>query len=102
MTLSDNAPVALACGGFALGILALILSSLREAAAMWQQVTDAVGADGRDALWSHPDVVPSAEDITDPSALVARITAGEPEPDDIDKALEGLLNDDTDDRPHEE
>jgi len=34
MTLSDNAPVALACGGFAVGILALILSSLREAAAM--------------------------------------------------------------------
>ncbi len=75
---------------------------LREAAAMWQQVTDAVGADGRDALWSHPDLVPTAEDITDPSALIARITAGEPEPDDIDKALEDLLNDDTDDRPHED
>src|SRR5690242_16301991 len=34
MTLSDNAPVAFACGGFGLAILLLILSSLREAAAM--------------------------------------------------------------------
>ncbi|CAN5265679.1 zinc-dependent metalloprotease [soil metagenome] len=75
---------------------------LREAAAMWQKVTDAVGADGRDALWSHPDLVPTAEDVSDPTALIARITSGEPEPDDIDKALEDLLNDDTDDRPRED
>ena len=34
MTLSDNAPVAFVCGGFGLAILLLILSSLREAAAM--------------------------------------------------------------------
>jgi putative hydrolase len=75
---------------------------LREAAAMWQQVTDAVGADTRDDLWSHPDLVPTAEDITDPSALVARLTAGTPAPDDIDQAIEDLLNDDTSERPREE
>jgi hypothetical protein len=34
MNLSDNAPVALVCGGFGLAVLALIFSSLREAAAM--------------------------------------------------------------------
>ena len=75
---------------------------LREAAAMWQQVTDAVGADTRDDLWSHPDLVPTAEDVTDPSALVARLQAGTPAPDDVDKALEDLLNDDTTERPREE
>jgi putative hydrolase len=75
---------------------------LREAAAMWQQVTDAVGADTRDDLWSHPDLVPTADDITDPSALVARLQAGTPAPDDVDKALEDLLNDDTSERPREE
>jgi putative hydrolase len=75
---------------------------LREAAAMWQQVTDAVGNDGRDALWSHPDVVPTAEDIDDPTALIARITSGAPQPDDIDQAIEDLLNDDSTERPHEE
>jgi hypothetical protein len=34
MNLSDDAPVALVCGGFGLVMLLLILSSLREAAAM--------------------------------------------------------------------
>ena len=75
---------------------------LREAAAMWQQVTDAVGADTRDDLWSHPDLVPTGDDITDPSGLVARLTAGTPAPDDIDQAIEDLLNDDTSERPREE
>ncbi len=75
---------------------------LREAAAMWQAVTDAVGTASRDALWSHPDLVPTADDIADPAALIARMTAGAPEPDDIDRALEDLLGDDSADRPHED
>ena len=74
---------------------------LREAAAMWQAVTDAVGAEQRDALWSHPDLVPTKEDIDDPQALIARLTAGEPELDDIDRAIEDLLGDDSGDRPRE-
>jgi len=74
---------------------------LREAAALWQKLTDAVGAEKRDALWSHPDLVPTAEDISDPNALVARITAGTPALDDIDQAIEDLLNDDTNNRPTE-
>ncbi|NRG41770.1 hypothetical protein GTU73_14430 [Rathayibacter sp. VKM Ac-2804] len=69
---------------------------LREAAAMWQAVTDAVGPEARDALWSHPDVLPGSADLDDPSALVARLGAearGEtPEPDEMDLALEELLN----------
>jgi putative hydrolase len=68
---------------------------LREAAAMWQQITDAVGDDARDALWAHPDVLPTGEDIDDPTALISRLEArarGEvPEPDDFDTALEDLL-----------
>jgi len=75
---------------------------LREAAAMWQQITDAVGNEKRDYLWSHPDLVPQAEDIDDPAALIARITGGDPEPDDIDRAIEDLLGDDSSDRPHEQ
>jgi len=75
---------------------------LREAAAMWQAVTDAVGAEKRDSLWSHPDLVPTSSDIDDPAALVARLASPEPELDDIDRALEDLLGDDSGDRPHEE
>ncbi|WP_372488110.1 zinc-dependent metalloprotease [Cryobacterium zhongshanensis] len=83
---------------------------LREAAAMWQAVTDAVGNDGRDALWAHPDLLPTSADLDDPKALVARLTstaasvaAGtEPELDEVDQALEDLLREDGPDRPHEE
>jgi putative hydrolase len=68
---------------------------LREAAQMWQQVTDAVGTAQRDALWSHPDLVPTAADIDAPDALIARLEAearGErPEQDEMDLALEDLL-----------
>jgi putative hydrolase len=74
---------------------------LREAAAMWRAVTDAVGAEKRDALWAQPDLIPTGEDIDDPAALIARITSGSAEPDDIDQAIEDLLNDDSDDRPRE-
>ncbi|QNO38811.1 zinc-dependent metalloprotease [Protaetiibacter sp. SSC-01] len=75
---------------------------LREAAAMWQAVTDAVGADSRDALWAHPDIVPSDADIDDPTLLIARLTGDEPEQDDVDRALQDLLDDETGDRPREE
>ena len=76
---------------------------LREAAAMWQQLTDAVGAERRDALWSHPDLIPTSEDIDDPTQLIARVTNPEPEFDDVDQAIEDLLNDEGgEDRPTEE
>lgn len=75
---------------------------LREAAAMWEAVTAAVGVSARDELWSHPDVVPTGADIDDPAALIARITAGPAEPDEMDRALEDLLGDESGDRPHED
>jgi putative hydrolase len=39
---------------------------LREAAALWWSVTEKRGVSGRDAIWSHPDLLPSAEDLDDP------------------------------------
>jgi putative hydrolase len=73
---------------------------LREAAAMWQKVTDAAGDNGRDALWAHPDLIPTDADIDDPAVLIARLTSDTRIPDDVDMAIEDLLNDDGD-RPHE-
>ena len=68
---------------------------MREAAAMWRAVTDAVGVAGRDALWDYPDLMPTAEDIDDPAALVARLEARargeEPARDEMDDALARLL-----------
>src|SRR5579859_6227199 len=43
---------------------------LREAAAIWQGLTDARGVDGRDAVWAHPDLLPTAEDFDDPDGFV--------------------------------
>lgn len=71
---------------------------LREAAAMWRAVTDAVGIEARDALWDYPDLMPQASDIDDPAALVARLQASErgesPEADEFDEALARLLDGD--------
>ena len=32
----------------------------------------------RDALWAHPDLIPSADDLEDPAAFVAREELGDP------------------------
>jgi putative hydrolase len=42
---------------------------LRESAALWQALTQHRGASGRDAVWSHPDLLPSAEDLDDPEGF---------------------------------
>jgi putative hydrolase len=43
---------------------------LREAAEIWRSLTDARGMEGRDALWGHPDLLPTAEDFDDPAGFV--------------------------------
>jgi putative hydrolase len=43
---------------------------LREAADLWAGLGSGRGTDGRDALWDHPDLLPSAEDLADPEAFV--------------------------------
>jgi len=50
---------------------------LREAAAIWQGLTEARGIDGRDALWAHPDLLPAADDLENPDTFVH----GQPELD---------------------
>ncbi|MEW1961336.1 zinc-dependent metalloprotease [Microbacterium sp. NPDC077644] len=71
---------------------------LREAAAMWRRVTDAVGIAARDSLWDYPDLLPTAADIDDPTALIERLQAHargeEPVADEFDEALARLLDGD--------
>ncbi|MCW2861367.1 MAG: hypothetical protein JWP48_3075 [Actinoallomurus sp.] len=43
---------------------------LREAAALWVSLGEARGNDGRDAVWAHPDLMPTAEDLDDPAAFI--------------------------------
>jgi putative hydrolase len=39
---------------------------LRDAANLWAAVRDARGVEGRDDLWSHPDLMPGTSDLDDP------------------------------------
>lgn len=68
---------------------------LREASAMWRAITDAVGRDARDTLWDYPDLMPTPDDIDDPSRLIAHLEAqargDAPERDEMDDALDALL-----------
>ncbi len=64
---------------------------LREASAMWNEITSKVGIQKRDAIWSHPDLLPTDADIQDPTALIAKLSNSAPE-DDMDQALRDLLS----------
>ncbi|GCD95282.1 zinc-dependent metalloprotease [Embleya hyalina] len=85
---------------------------LRDAARLWASLADARGVDGRDAVWQHPDLLPTAADLDDPdgfvhhteldlSGLDAELDAdldsleskgeakGEPEADDAERGANG-------------
>ena len=75
---------------------------LREAAAMWARLSEVAGADARDAVWAHPDLLPTSDEIDQPDLLIARLdmtgliasesgTAGKPTQDEFDRAIAELL-----------
>jgi putative hydrolase len=43
---------------------------LREAASIWQSLTSERGVAGRDKVWAHPDLLPTAEDFDDPEGFL--------------------------------
>jgi putative hydrolase len=51
---------------------------LRAASELWRLLTEQRGAAGRDALWAHPDLVPTADDLEDPAAFVSRADGSDP------------------------
>jgi putative hydrolase len=69
---------------------------LRDAATLWGALRSAEGPAARDAVWAHPDLLPTAADLDDPLAFAQRTQAA----DDIDisspefdAALSALLAD---------
>lgn len=62
---------------------------LREAAKLWREISVKLGNEKRDALWSHPDLLPTADEISNPELLFARLAAGDS--DDFDDELRKLL-----------
>jgi putative hydrolase len=51
---------------------------LRAAAELWRLIGEQRGVHGRDALWAHPDLIPTADDLDDPAAFVAATDASDP------------------------
>lgn len=58
---------------------------LREAATLWRELDAQAGTAGRDAVWEHPDLLPTASDLDDPSGFV-RATSGGSSISDADLA----------------
>ncbi|MDT5095600.1 MAG: hypothetical protein QOH60_4963 [Mycobacterium sp.] len=61
---------------------------LREAAALWERLTEAAGIDARDAVWQHPDLLPAAADLDEPAGFIDRVIGGDTS--GIDEALAKL------------
>lgn len=68
---------------------------LREAAVLWERLTQAVGSDARDGVWQHPDLLPSAEDLDEPAGFIDRMIGGDTSgiDDAIDQAIADLQKD---------
>jgi putative hydrolase len=68
---------------------------LREAAVLWERLTQAVGADARDGVWQHPDLLPSAEDLDEPAGFIDRVIGGDTSgiDDAFDQAIADLHKD---------
>ncbi|MET0694898.1 MAG: zinc-dependent metalloprotease [Propionibacteriaceae bacterium] len=65
---------------------------MRDAANLWAALRDARGAEGRDAVWSHPDLLPTAKDLDDPLGYVAAEEQETEDNDEFDAALAELLD----------
>jgi putative hydrolase len=66
---------------------------LRDAANLFAAVRDDRGAEGRDAVWVHPDLLPTHDDLDDPLGFVEASRTGMESGEDFDAALAQLLAD---------
>ncbi|MGH3414668.1 MAG: zinc-dependent metalloprotease [Marmoricola sp.] len=65
---------------------------LRDASTLWGSLRSRQGTDGRDAVWAHPDLLPTAEDLDDPLGFREHLhEIGGISDEDFDAALDELL-----------
>ena len=72
---------------------------MREAAALWEKLTEAVGADARDGVWAHPDLLPDSADLDEPASFIDRVIGGDTS--DLDSAIEAALTEGDQDPPRD-
>ncbi|WP_043536140.1 zinc-dependent metalloprotease [Saccharomonospora cyanea] len=61
---------------------------MRAASALWKLVGDRHGMQARDTLWTHPDLMPTADDLDDPIGFAERLGANGALDDGIDPLAE--------------
>ena len=59
---------------------------------MWSQLREERGIEGRDAVWEHPDLMPTSKDLDDPQGFSKRRELLEASDSDVDAALQRLLD----------
>ncbi|MBN9375244.1 MAG: zinc-dependent metalloprotease, partial [Cellulomonas sp.] len=67
---------------------------LRDAAALWAAIAAERGQSGRDAVWQHPDLMPTAADLDDPAGYAARQREADAESAALDAAIAEILGHD--------
>jgi putative hydrolase len=65
---------------------------LREAAALWREIGHRLGNAKRDAIWDHPDLLPSIAEIENPELLFDRLGIAASNDDEMDRELRKLLD----------
>lgn len=65
---------------------------LRDASALWAQLREERGIEGRDAIWQHPDLMPTSKDLDDPAGFSKRRELLDASDSDVDAALRRLLD----------
>jgi len=66
----------------------------RDAAALWAQIARDGGTAARDAVWDHPDLMPTAQDLDDPTGYATRRADAADEAAEVDRALAEILGED--------
>ncbi|WP_026453663.1 zinc-dependent metalloprotease [Saccharomonospora iraqiensis] len=61
---------------------------MRAASELWSEVGSRAGTDARDNLWSHPDLMPTGDDLDDPAGFAERLRTGGATGDDLDPIAE--------------
>jgi putative hydrolase len=72
---------------------------MREAAVLWERLTSAAGIDTRDAVWNHPDLMPSSADLDEPAGFIDRIIGGDVGSIDVDSLIAEIQKDAQDEGP---
>jgi hypothetical protein len=63
---------------------------------LWERLTAAGGMDARDAVWAHPDLMPTAADLDEPAGFIDRIIGGDVSSADVDELIAEFQKDNPD------